>query len=85
MGDVGTLRGLRVMSGCGWSPGLELRRDTGSGVISEQMVFSPGRTGWQVPGGKMSVWKAGGDLDRPVGVTSPEAPASRRREGAEKV
>ena len=90
--EVGTLQGLWVMSGM-WlqSLGLELKRDTGPGVISEQMVSSLEQTGgdapggrW-VPGGKWRVWRAGRDLDSPVGVTSPKATASQRREGAEKV
>ena len=60
--EVGMLQGLRVMSGM-WlqSLGLELRRDTGLGVISEQMVSSPEQTGGEapvgrrVPGGKWRV------------------------------
>lgn len=90
--EVGTLQGLRVMSGM-WlqSLGLELRRDTGLGVISEQMVSSSEQTGGEAPGGrrvpgeKWRVWRASGDLDSPVGVTSPKATASWRKEGAEKV
>lgn len=51
--EVGMLQGLRVMSGM-WlqSLGLELRRDTGLGVISEQMVSSPEQTGGEAPGGR---------------------------------
>lgn len=77
--EVGTLQGLRVMSGM-WrqSLGLELRRDTGLGVISEQMVSSSEQTGGEasggrrVPGGKWRVWRAGGDLDSPVGGHLPQ-------------
>ena len=61
--EVGTLQGLRVMSGM-WlqSLGLELRRDTGLGVISEQMVSSSEQTGGEAPGGRRVPGERGGQV-----------------------